>query len=90
MAIVLHWLAQASSYLELAAMYAIGRSTVAEIVREGVPILWDKLVLEVIRFPTWPQLERVMVDFEALCGLPSCAGALDFMPKKKPPEFGDT
>ena len=32
MAIVLHWLAQASSYSKLAAMYAIGKSTVAEIV----------------------------------------------------------
>ena len=92
MAIVLHWLAQASSYSELAAMYAIGRSTVAEIVHEGVNIRRDKLVPEVIRFPTGPELERVMVDFEALCGLPCCAGALDgtFMPMKKPSEFGDT
>ena len=33
-----------------------------------------------------------MVDFEALCGLPCCAGALDgmFMPIKKTEEFGDT
>ena len=33
-----------------------------------------------------------MVDFEALCGLPCCAGALDgiFMPMKNPSEFGDT
>ena len=33
-----------------------------------------------------------MVDFEALCGLPCCGGALDgtFMAMKKPSEFGDT
>ena len=43
-------------------------------------------------FPTASELEQVMVDFEALCGLPFCAGALDgtFMPIKKPEEFGDT
>ena len=34
----------------------------------------------------------MMVDFEALCGLPCCGGALDgtFMPIKKPADFGDT
>ena len=33
-----------------------------------------------------------MVDFEALCGLPCCGGALDgtFMAMKKPSDFGDT
>ena len=33
-----------------------------------------------------------MVDFEALCGLPCCGGALDgtFMPIKKPADFGET
>ena len=33
-----------------------------------------------------------MVDFEALCGLPCCVGALDdtFMAVKKPSDFGDT
>ena len=34
----------------------------------------------------------MMVDFEALCGLPCCGGTLNgtFMPIKKPAEFGDT
>ena len=38
------------------------------------------------------ELQQVMVDFETLCGLPCCAGALDgtFMPIKKPEEFEDT
>ena len=33
-----------------------------------------------------------MVDFEALCRLPCCGGALDgtFMAMKKPSDFGDT
>ena len=91
-AIVLHWLAQASSFSELAALYAIGKSTVATIVHEGVTILRERLVPEVILFPTGQELDQVMVDFEALCGLPCCAGALDgtFMAMKKPSDFGDT
>ena len=95
MTTVVHWLVQARSYSWLAAKYAIGKSTVAAIVHEGITILWDNLVPEVIRFPTGPELMNrwtVMVDFRALCGLPRCAGALDntFMPMKKPTEFGDT
>ena len=68
MAIVLHWLAQARSYSELAVFYAIGRSAVAETVHEGVTILQDSLFQRLF-FPTGPELERV-VSFEALCGLP--------------------
>lgn len=38
------------------------------------------------------ELQQVMVDFEALCGLPFYVGALDstFLPIKKPEEFGAT
>ena len=88
-AIVLHWLAQASSVSELAALYAIGKSTVTTIVHEGITILRGRLVPEVILFPTGQELDRVMVDFEALCGLPCCAGALDgtFMAMKKPSQL---
>jgi hypothetical protein len=45
-----------------------------------------------IVFPTGQELEQVMRDFESLCCLPCCAGALDgtFMPLKKPSEFGDS
>ena len=50
--------------------YAIGKSTLAAIVHDGIIILRDKLVTEAIRFPTGPQLDQVMIDFEALCGLP--------------------
>ena len=92
LAIVLHWLAQANSYSELAAMYAIGKSTVVAIAHEGIAILRERLVPEAILFPTGRELDQVMVDFEALCGLPCCGGALDgtFMSIKKPVDFGDT
>ena len=77
LAMVLHWLAQASSFSELAALYGIAKSTVVAIVHQGITILHEKLVHEAILFPTGPELEQVMVDFEALCGLPCCGGALD-------------
>ena len=84
-AIALHWLTQASSFSELAAVYAVGKSTVATIVHEGVTILRERLVPEVILFLTGQELDQVMVDFEALCGLPYCGGTLDgtFMSMKK-------
>ena len=92
LAIILHWLAQAKSYSKLAAMYAIGKSTVVAIAHEGIAILRERLVPEAILFPTGRELNQVMVDFEALCGLPCCGGALDgtLMPIKKPADFGDT
>ena len=68
LAIVLHWLAQANSYSELAAMYAIGKSTVVAIAHEGIAILRERLVPETILFPTGRELDQVMVDFEACVG----------------------
>ena len=48
LAIVLHWLAQSNSYSELAAMYAVGKSTVVAIAHEGIALLREKLVPEAI------------------------------------------
>ena len=92
LAVVLHWLAQASSFSELAALYAIGKSTVVAVVHQGIAILRERLVHDAILFPTGAELEQVMLDFESLCGLPCCGGAIDgtFMPIKKPSDFGDT
>ena len=89
---VLHWLAQAGRFSELAAFYAIGKSTVVALVHQGIAILSERLVHDAILFPTSPELEQVMVDFQSLCGLPCCGGALDctFMPIKKPSDFNDT
>ena len=39
LAVVLHWLAQASSFTELAAVYAIGKSTVVAVVHQGIAIM---------------------------------------------------
>ena len=89
LAVVLHWLAQASSFSELAALYAIGKSNVVAVVHQDIAILRERLVHDAILFPTGAELEQVMLDFESLCGLPCCGGAIDgtFMPIKKPSDF---
>ena len=90
-AVVINWLAQATSFSQIAALYAVGKSTVVAVVLQGITIFREKLVPEVILFPTEPELHQVMVDFESLCGLPCCGGALDgtFMQIKKPQIYGD-
>ena len=79
LAVVLHWLAQASSSSELAALYAIGKCTVVAVVHQGIAILRERLVHDAILFPTGAELEQVMLDFESLCGLPCCGGAMPYM-----------
>ena len=82
LAVVLHWLPQASSFSKLAALYAIGKSTVVAVVHQGIAILHERLVHDVILFPTGAELEHVMLDFESLYGLSCCGVAIDgtFMP----------
>ena len=65
LAVVLHWLAQTSSFSELAALYAIGKSTVVAVVHQGIAILRERLVHDAILFPTGAELEPVMLDFES-------------------------
>ena len=92
LAIVLHWLAQGSSYFELAALYAVGKSTVVAVVHDIIDELHQTLVPVAIGFPTGQELDQVIVDFEDSCGVPMCAGALDgtFMGLKTPTEYGYT
>ena len=73
-------------------MYSVGKSIVVSVVHQGIEILRKRLTPNAILFPMASELQQVMVDFEALCGLPCCAGALDstFITIKKPEEFGDT
>ena len=74
LAITLHWLAQGSSYSELAALCTIGKSTVVALVHEVIDELRFKLVPDAIQYPTGQQLDHVIVDFEDLCGVPMCVG----------------
>ena len=92
LAILLHWLAHGNSYSEVAVLYAVGKATVVAIVHDMVSILRQKLVPDSIKFPAGQELNQVIIDFQELCGVPMCAGALDgtFMAIKKPTHFGDT
>ena len=82
----------ASSFSELAALYAIRKSTVVAVVHQGIAILRERLIHDAILFPTGAELEQVILDFESLCGLPCCGSAIDctLMLIKKPSDFGDT
>ena len=62
LAVALHCLAQASSFSELVALYAIGKSTVMAVVHQGIAILHERLVHDAILFPTSVELEQVMLD----------------------------
>ena len=42
---MLHWLAQASSFAQIAALYTIGKSTVVAVVHQGIDVLCVKHVL---------------------------------------------
>ena len=76
-ALQLHWLAHAPTFTELARTYAIGKSTVVEIVHETICILRREMVTKAIRFPEGKELKRNMAEFKALCKLERCAGAFD-------------
>ena len=80
-----HWLSQGLTFAQLAGMYVIAKSTAVKIVHNGVTVLRHNLVSASIKFPIGTELEQMISDFEAICGLPLCAGALDdtFMRIKK-------
>ena len=92
LAIVIHWASHSLTFTQLSALYAIAKSTAIAVVHEGITMLHCELVPESIRLPTGSEFDQVMCDFQSLCGLPLCAGALDgtFMKIRKPTVFGDT
>ena len=92
LAIVLYWIAHATSFMSVAGLFSIGKSTAVDIVHDGIRALRRHMVPSSICFPTGQELAQVLCDFEALCHLPQCAGALDgtFMGIEKPLNFGDS
>lgn len=91
LAILLHWLAVGGSYEKIGDLYNVGHSTVCTILHDAIDVLVRRLVPEVIVFPEGQELQAVIRDFESLCYLPQCCGAVDgtFMKMSKPTEFGD-
>ena len=91
MAIFLEWMAHAKPFHQLVVEYPIGTSTVHDIIHECLQCS-KTLLSEVCKFPTGCELEKVMEDFESLCHLPGCGGALDgtLMKIQKLQQHGDT
>lgn len=73
-------------------LYNVSRPVVVNILRDARKAWRRTLVPDAIVFPSGPQLDDVKTDFEALCCLPHCPGAIDgtFMFHKKPSKFGDS
>jgi hypothetical protein len=84
--ITLHWLATGMRFKDLGDSWAIGQSTAHKVVHETVEVLKQTFVRRSIQFPTGTELNNVINDFQALCGLPQCGGAIDgcFIPIKRP------
>ena len=84
MAIHLFWLAYSVSVISVAGLFCIGKSTPVAIVHNDVHVLRKHMISSAILFPAGSELDQVLCDFEALCHLPRCAGALDgtFMDRK--------
>ena len=76
-AITLHWLAHSTSFSELSIIYRVAKASIVSIVHEGMYVLRRFLVPDSIRFSTGDELDQAIADFEALCCLPHCGGALD-------------
>ncbi|XP_065191888.1 uncharacterized protein LOC135822976 [Sycon ciliatum] len=91
LAITLHWFAHAPSFSQLALLYGVGKTTAVHIVHETAAVFKAALVAKSVAFPEGAELNRVMIDFQDLCGLPYCAGAIDgtFMEIEKPVAHGD-
>lgn len=69
-------LAQGASLFICSEMFAIGKSTVSILLREVVNAINDTMGHEI----TWPRGDRLrdcQTDFQNLCGLPACVGAID-------------
>jgi hypothetical protein len=75
--ITLHWLATGVRFKDLADDWGVGKSTAHAVVHQVVPELLKSIVPTSIKFPTSRELRDVMTDFEALCKMPQCAGAID-------------
>ena len=93
LALTLHWLSHGGTFAEVARLYAIGKSTAVSIVHHTISVLCSKVVTRSIRFPEGAQVRRTMQEFEELCHLERCAGAVDgtFMKINKPKvDFADS
>ena len=77
MAIALNYLCCGSTYHEMAAKYDASSSICHGIVHDFIEVLHQNMVPKEIVFPKGNEINRVMAEFETLCNLTQCAGAMD-------------
>ena len=89
LAIFLSWLSNGTSFHALACTYDVSKAVVGNIIHDAVYIFRKHMVTESIKFPTGGELVQVMTDFEGLCKLPGCCGAIDGTFTKPAGPWGD-
>ena len=91
LAITLDWLASGAPLRSIAGKYDVGKATAGAITVSVVRALWRHMVPVEVRIPSAGEMQNVIADFESLCWLPGCAGALDgtFMHISRPKKWGD-
>ena len=85
-AITIYWLAHGSYYDDVHQVWGVHKTTVYSILHETVGVMEQQLFHATVKWPSDAETLQNMADFESLCGLPQCAGAIDgcFIPMETP------
>ncbi|XP_053691921.1 uncharacterized protein LOC128740406 [Sabethes cyaneus] len=75
--ITLRYLATGSSYQTLSYTFRVGRSTVAEIVKETCHALWDVFQPIHMPQPSKKMFEQIAKDYWDMWNFPNCIGSID-------------
>lgn len=67
-----------ASFQQLSFSFCVGETSVKNVLKESLPIIWNELSKEYVKFPkTRAEWRKIADDFENLGGLPHQIGALD-------------
>ncbi|XP_031330267.1 protein ALP1-like [Photinus pyralis] len=90
--ITLHYLAEGCSMQEMSYSHMLGKTTVANIIKETTKVLWEVLQPIYLKPPTRPELLQIADAFNSKWNLPHCVGAIDgkHVVIQAPPMSGST
>jgi len=90
--IFMWWMATGDTFQALATRFGIGASTAHKICHTILNVMFEGLVPEEVKLPRGDELRKVMDEFQADCGLPYVAGAMDgtFIELGTSPEVGES
>lgn len=71
------YLATGCYFADLHYAYRLGKSTVIEIIKKTVDVVWRKLKESVMKIPSTEEWEKITRDFEKYTNFPNCIGAID-------------